>query len=105
MIGQKGTVIIDKPLGSYHPKHSQLYYPSNYGYIQGIMADDSEEQDAYVLGVDQPLKQFTDYVIAIIHRKNDNEDKWVVSHKKFSKEDIYQHVLFQEQYFEFEIIM
>ena len=28
-----------------------MYYPINYGYIEGVMAPDGEEQDAYILGV------------------------------------------------------
>lgn len=51
MIGSRVTVKIDRPMGSYHPKHNDIYYPINYGYIEGIMAPDGEEQDAYVLGV------------------------------------------------------
>lgn len=46
MIGKTVTVIIDRPLGSYHPKYKDTYYPINYGYIEGIVAQDGEEQDA-----------------------------------------------------------
>ena len=67
MIGETVKVIIDRPLGTYHPKHKDIYYSVNYGYIPGIIAPDGEEQDAYVLGVDEPLKEFTGVVIAIIH--------------------------------------
>ncbi len=34
-----------------------IYYPINYGYIEGIMAPDGEEQDVYILGVDEPVKR------------------------------------------------
>lgn len=27
MIGKKVTVKIDRPMGSYHPKHKDIYYP------------------------------------------------------------------------------
>ena len=76
MIGSRVTVKIDRPMGSYHPKHKDIYYPINYGYIEGIMAGDNENQDAYILGVTEPVQQFTGEVIAIIHRKNDIEDKF-----------------------------
>ena len=79
MIGRIVKVIVDRPLGSYHPKHKDIIYSVNYGYIPGIMASDGEEQDAYVLGIDIPLAEFIGKVIAIIHRKNDNEDKWIVA--------------------------
>ena len=48
LIGKRVTVKIDRPMGSYHPKHKDIFYPINYGYIEGIMAPDGEEQDAYV---------------------------------------------------------
>ena len=107
MIGKAVTVTVDRPLGSYHPKHPDLYYPVNYGYIEGIPAGDGEEQDAYILGVGIPVEKFTGSVIAIIHRRNDVEDKWVVAPEgmSFSKEEIKRLVQFQEQYFDTEIIM
>ena len=66
MIGQYVEVVMDRPLGSIHPKHPDLRYEVNYGYIPGVFAGDGEEQDAYVLGVDVPLQRFCGKVIAII---------------------------------------
>lgn len=96
------TVTIDRPLGSYHPKHKELYYPINYGYVKGIISGDGEEQDAYVLGVYEPVETFTGKLIAIIHRLNDAEDKWVVApdNMKITAQEIEKQVSFQEQYFE-----
>ena len=107
MLGKTVTVIIDRPMGTYHPKHKDIFYPVNYGYISGVMAGDGEEQDAYVLGVNEPLQEFTGVVTAIIHRIDDVEDKWVVAPEdvKFSKEEIFENVKFQEQYFKAEIRM
>ena len=107
MIGQKVTVKVDRPLGSYHPKHKDIYYPINYGYIEGIIAQDGEEQDAYILGVDEPVEEFTGIIIAIIHRFDDVEEKWVVAleNMSFSREEIEKQVSFQEQYFRSELRM
>lgn len=107
MIGSIVTVTVDRPLGSYHPKHKDIYYPINYGYIEGIIAPDGEEQDAYILGVDKPVEKFTGKVIAIIHRLDDIEDKWVVcpENMTFSNEEIEEKVMFQEQFFNTEIIL
>lgn len=107
MLGKTVKVIIDRPLGSYHPAHKDIYYPINYGYIEGIITNDLEEQDAYILGVNKPLKEFEGKVIAIIHRLNDVEDKLVVApiNETYTKEEIIKLVNFQEQYFEIEIIM
>ena len=107
MIGSKVKVIIDRPLGTYHPKHKNILYTINYGFIEGIFALDGEEQDAYILGVDKPLKKFTGVVIAVIHRLNDVEDKWVVVPEgvRFTKEEIMKQVAFQEKFFKTEIEM
>lgn len=107
MIGDTVKVTVDRPLGSYHPEHKDMYYPINYGYIEGIMSPDKEEQDAYILGVDEPVKEFTGKIIAIIHRLDDVEEKWVVAPENlsFSKEEIIAQVLFQEKYFQWEIEM
>lgn len=105
MIGKIVKVTVDRPMGSYHPKHKDMYYPVNYGYIEGIMAPDGEEQDAYILGINEPVKEFTGKIIAIIHRFDDVEEKWVVVPKdiSFTKEEIMEQVKFQEQYFKSEI--
>ena len=65
------------------------------------MAPDGEEQDAYILGISEPVKEFTGRVIAIIHRFDDIEEKWVVAPEgmNLSGEEIEKQVHFQEQYF------
>lgn len=105
MIGKTVKVTIDRPLGSAHPKHGDIIYPVNYGYFEGIVAPDGEEQDAYVLGIDTAVKEFTGTVIAVIHRFDDVEEKWVVAPDgiNFSNEEIEKQVRFQEQYFKYEI--
>ena len=107
MIGDIVKETVDRPLGSYHPEHKDMYYPVNYGYIQGLIAQDGEEQDAYILGVGEPVKEFVGKVIAIIHRKDDVEEKWVVASEGvyFTEEQIMKRVAFTEQYFDSEIIM
>ena len=105
MIGDIVKVIDDRPLGTFHPKHKDIYYSVNYGYIPGVIAPDGDEQDAYILGVNQPVKEFIGKVIAIIHRFDDVEEKWVVvpENISFTKDEIMQSVAFQEQYFRTEI--
>ncbi|MCI6165087.1 MAG: inorganic pyrophosphatase [Lachnospira sp.] len=107
MIGTTVTVTVDRPLGSYHPEYKDMYYPINYGYIEGVMALDGEEQDAYILGVNEPVGKFTGKIIAIVYRKDDIEEKWVVAPDgmMFSKDEIRQQIYFQEQYFDSEIVM
>lgn len=107
MIGDKVRVIVDRPLGSRHPKYPDMKYPVNYGYVPGVIGGDGEEQDAYILGVDVPVSEFHGVVIAVIHRTNDCEDKWIVAPHgvSFTKDEISRAVRFQEQYFESDIIM
>jgi inorganic pyrophosphatase len=100
-------VTIDRPLGSRHPEHHDMLYPLNYGYLPGTVSGDGEEIDAYIIGEFLPLKEFTGEVAAVIHRKNDLEDKLVVSSKQknYSKEQIKALTEFQERFFDSEIIM
>ena len=105
MIGDIVTVTVDRAMGTYHPKYPDICYPINYGYIKGTIAPDGEEQDAYILGVSEPIKEFTGRIIAIVHRNNDVEEKWIVApiDKKFTKEEIEKQIYFQEQYFDSEV--
>ena len=107
MLGKIVKVIVDRPLGTYHPKHKDIYYSVNYGYIEGIITADGEEQDAYILGVNEPIKEFNGKVIAVIHRFNDIEEKWVVApdNVSFTKDEIMERVYFQEKFFSIEIRM
>ena len=107
MIGNIVTVKVDRPMESYHPKHKDIYYPINYGYIEGMIAPDGEEQDAYLLGLDEPVQEYTGIIIAIIHRYDDVEEKWVVvpRNMSYTKEEIKKQVEFQEKYFKSKIIM
>lgn len=91
---------IDRPLASCHPKHDFLYL-LNYGYIPGTTAPDGEELDAYILGVFEPLTEFTGRCIAVIHRLDDDDDKLVLvpDGKQYTDEQILALVEFQEQFF------
>lgn len=101
IIGTAVSGIVDRPMGSCHPKYPDLIYPVNYGYIPDVFAGDGEEQDVYVIGIDHPVTTFTGTVIAIIHRIDDCEDKWIVScdGKDHGDDEILNTIHFQEQYF------
>lgn len=106
MIGEKVHVYIDRPIGSVHPEHKDLVYQVNYGYIKEVIALDKEYQDAYVLGVSEPIKEFDGIVYAVIKRKNDFEDKLIVVKEgsNYSDEEIKKYVSFQEKYFTYKIL-
>lgn len=94
------NIKIDRPLGSLHPCHG-FKYELNYGYVPNTKAPDGEEIDAYVLGINKPLKEFTGKCIALIHRLNDNDDKLIIApeNKRFSNKQIKKLTYFQEQHF------
>jgi Inorganic pyrophosphatase len=107
IIGKTVDIIMDRPLGTQHPKHEDILYTVNYGYIPNVMGGDGEEQDCYLLGVSEPVKTYTAKIIAVIHRLNDCEDKYVAvpEGQEFSKEEISKLTYFQEKYFDSEIHM
>ncbi len=104
-LGKKVHVVMDRPMGSKHPKWNFIY-SLNYGYIPNTISGDGEELDAYILGIFEPLKEFNGKCIAAIHRLNDDDDKLIIvpEGKVYSKEQIDALVEFQERFFEYEII-
>jgi len=100
-LGKIVNIKIDRPINSKHPKHG-FTYEINYGFVPDTKAPDGEEIDAYLLGIDKPVNEFTGKCIAIIRRLDDNDDKLVVVPKGFkdiSDEDILKAVSFQEKWF------
>ncbi len=97
-LGQAVQVVVDRPIGF---RHGDIIYPVNYGYIPGVTAGDGEAQDAYILGVSEPVSHFHGRVIGAIRRKNDCEDKLVVAPEgiRLHQGQIGEAVHFQEQYF------
>ena len=102
-LGQLVHVVVDRPVGY---RHGSILYPINYGYLPGIMGGDGEEQDAYILGVCEPITEFDGQVVAAIHRRNDCEDKLVVAPvgSRYHQGEIAEAVYFQEQFFDIRIL-
>ena len=98
-------VVMDRPLGTKHPKHG-FVYPINYGFIPNTVSGDGEELDAYVLGVDTPLREFQGVCIAVIHRTNDDDDKLIVvpDGVNLTNDEIEKMVSYQEKWFKHVII-
>ena len=98
LLGKTVHVVVDRPIGYLH---GDILYPVNYGYIPGMIAGDGEEQDAYILGINEPIATFDGQVVGIIRRENDCEDKLVVAPEGmvFHQGQIAEAVRFQEQYF------
>ena len=110
VIGQVVRGKIDRPVGSYHPRHKELLYPVNYGYVTGVNGGDGAEQDVYLLGENAAVTEYIGKVIAVYHRYDDNETKWIVVPCDEeggirsdvvlpSDDEIYAQIAFQEQFY------
>lgn len=106
-LGQQVTVHVDRPMGSRHPQYESLRYPVNYGYVPGTVSGDGEPIDAYLVGVDRRVGQFSGQVIAVVLRDDDVEDKLVVAPAgvTFSREQVEALVAFQERYFRSRVVL
>ena len=103
LLGKSVYITVDRPIGYCH---GDILYPVNYGYIPGITAGDGEEQDVYILGVNEPLSSFDGRIVGAVLRKNDCEDKLVAAPEGmvFHQGQIAEAVHFQEQYFDTRIL-
>lgn len=104
-LGKMVQVIVDRPMGSTHPKHDYTY-PINYGYIPDTKAPDGHEIDVYILGVDTPIESFQGTCVAVIQRKDDDDDKCIVVPEgmDISDKEIEDATYFQEHFFVHQII-
>ena len=104
-LGKKVKVVMDRPMGSKHPKWNFIY-PINYGYVPNTISGDGEELDAYIVGIFEPVEEYEGKCIAAIHRLDNDDDKLVIApeEKIYTKQQIEALVEFQERFFEHEII-
>ncbi|MCP4422241.1 MAG: inorganic pyrophosphatase [Chloroflexi bacterium] len=99
-IGETVTVKTDRPMGGTHPRWGFIY-PVNYGELPGTKAPDGGRVDAYVLGIFEPMHEFTGTCIGVIHRTDDDDDKLIVVPQKtmYIDEQILALTEFQERFF------
>ena len=110
MLGTQVRIVIDRPIGTKHPKYKSTIYPVNCGFIPKTISGDGREVDVYVLGVSETLKPFTEIeveIIALIIRDDDQEDKLVGSFAGAvsSEAEILNQLEFQEKFFHSRVIM
>ena len=101
LLGKEVNIIMDRPVGTRHPKHPEIVYPINYGYIDGMLSADGEGIDVYLLGIHEPLESFRAKIIAVVRREDDIEDKLAAAPvgMDFSEEEIAREIRFQEQFY------
>ena len=100
-LGKIVPIKIDRPMGSAHSQYTDMIYPINYGYIPGTESGDGEETDVYLLGVDEPVQEYTAKIIAVVYRTDDSEDKLVAAPvgMNFHAAQIRKAIHFQERFF------
>jgi inorganic pyrophosphatase len=100
-IGRRVVAIIDRPLGTSHPRWPGILYLVNYGYVPGTLSGDGEPVDVYIVGEDRALEEVVAYVVGIVYREDDNEDKLVAARLMctLTPDDIMKQIKFVEQYF------
>ena len=102
-LGKTVMVTVDRPVGFHHvTKGIHLHYTVNYGFLPGVIGGDGEEQDVYILGIAEPLKDFTGRIIGVVRRADDNEDKFVAAPEGmvFTAQQIRMEIDFVEKYFD-----
>ena len=101
LLGKEVNIIMDRPVGTRHPKHPEIVYPINYWYIDGMLSADGEGIDVYLLGIHKPLESFRAKIIAVVRREDDIEDKLAAAPvgMDFSEEEIAREIRFQEQFY------
>ena len=75
-----------------------------YGYVPTVTGGDGEKQDVYIVSdlINEPLQSFEGKLIAVVHRADNNEEKWVATteNETFSAAEIAARIHFMEQYFD-----
>ncbi len=105
-LGRTIDITFDRPLGSVHPRHADMVYPVNYGFVPGTKAGDGMEIDVYYLSADKPLKEVSATCIGYVRRLDDNEDKLIATDGETPTLDEVEKLLeFQEKWFKHEIIL
>lgn len=97
-LGKELTLVIDHPIGTFHPTLG-FEYKANYGFVPGSESADKHEIDAYFLGVDKPLDTADGVCIAIVKHDKDEDHKLVVvpKDKDLTDEEIESAIEFQEK--------
>ena len=78
VIGTTVSGSMDRNILSRHSRYPDMIYPVKYGFVGGAVANGGEAQYAYVLGANEPIESFEGMVIAVYHRIDDMEGKWVL---------------------------
>ncbi len=101
-LGKMVTITVDRPVGYRHRNaNGVLTYPINYGYVPGVNGGDGEPLDVYLLGVDEPVNEYTGVIIGAAYRADDAEDKLLMAPAgvTVTHDEAAAAIRFQEQYY------
>lgn len=70
---ESSETIIDRPAGSRHPRHPQIVYPLDYGYLAGTSSADGDGMDVWRGSLDE--KTLKGILVTVDLQKRDSEIK------------------------------
>lgn len=82
-----GGIVIDRPKHSRHPRHAEIVYPLDYGYIAGTRSPDGEGIDLW-LG-SEPGRALRAAIVTVDAEKRDSEIKLLIGCTDAETEVIY----------------
>ena len=86
----ENEIIIDRPIGTKHPKYEDMVYIVDYGYIKNTKSMDNNEIDVFV-GSD-PNKIIDSIICTIDLLKKDSEIKILIGCTEEEKSKIYNFI-------------
>lgn len=100
-LGRVVPVRVDRPLGSRRPRHPDLVYPLNSGFVSGTVSGDGAGVDVSLVGWDAPVASAEAEIVAVVVREDAAEDKLVVvpPGASFPRDVLWAAVRFQERFF------
>jgi len=106
-LGRLVHVVVDRSLGSVHPRHLDIRYTVNSGELPGTVSGDGAPIDVYLVGWDVPLREVDAEVVAVVVRANDDEDKLIAvpPGTTWRAEELERAVRFQERFFESTVLV
>ncbi len=72
---EENGLTIDRPRGIQHPDFPEIIYPMDYGYVNGTLAGDGREVDAFVGTAASGLVGLVGLILTCDHRRGKREAK------------------------------
>jgi inorganic pyrophosphatase len=73
-----GSIVIDRPKESPHPRYPEVIYPFDYGYLEGTMAADGDGTDVWLGSLNTMDKMLTGILCTFDTLKRDAEIKLLI---------------------------